>query len=827
MSFNWQTEDESQWGEEQSNSQTLSRPKYTRPGIWLGLVAFLALSSLLIWRQVDQHLDQTTADFEQDVRASHHLMRQAASDGDSELFVSMLSGRDPAWTDVQLELFERDLLFGNEVSLFGLLPEPTAELTTTVALSADLNEAILMVGQQYRPGNLPNASPITLQHLSIYRHGSQRWLLAPPDDQFWGNWATSAGQHLTLVYPTRDESLALHLQQYLNEKMGLLCQTQLVEACRTGATIRVRLEKEADSLLPLTSPLSILRPEREIILPTFSLVGLPIDPAGEELLLRQYAAIILQTAVVQLTDWPCCRKGTFEQLLLEQMLVELEVMSRPEPTPLYRELLNFSPFNLNPLERLWLTGTPVNPDNPEVKTARAFVDFMQNHSGLTAGELLVRLNEADRFWDWVVTIPGLPTEMEPLTRVWQEHVYLLSQASLQYHPALPDQDLLTVCTDLFGDSSLYRYDIEKNQAILLQEAQADSLFAVTLPNDNGFIAMKSAETLGVSYLYQNGQTTILSDAEQFFYPTPIGIPAGRNLVLGAILNQMGGLNGFAFVDGDNCDPAGCDYQFVDGLPTWSPNGLQYLLLTLDENSLVTWPTADGPQPLGQGFATFWFDNESYGYLSPDNVTTPETERSLMVASTANHTPRRLLAATDLQSFLPADDISSYLRFTAAMIHPADPQTLLLLANSTANLGRAYLFALHRPDTTQSWADLTVESLQIERLQSWPIQLLDFFPLSLSTTYNQWLTLALGDTDNTYLTLYDLQSQQTILQTPVNFSFAFNIGIDWSKDGQWFVRPGEGFLDLVMPAYPGGPAPYHQLIFHNLGQCSLALWVDRQ
>lgn len=827
MSFNWQTEDDSQWGEERSNRQAPSRPKYTRPVVWLGLLAFLAAAGLLIWRQVDQRLDEVTANLEQDVRASHQLMRQAASEGDSELFVSMLSGRDSAWTDIQLRLFEQDLLFGNEASLLGLLPEPTAELTSTVTFSADLNQAILSVGQQYRPGNSPNVPPITLQHLSVYRHGSQRWLLAPPDDEFWGNWATSAGQHLTLVYPTRDERFALHLQQYLNEKMGLLCQTQLVEACRTGAMIRVRLDKKASSLLPLTSPINILRPSAEIVLPAPSLVGLPIDPAGEDLLLRHYTALILQSAVVQLTDWQCCRKGTFEQLLLEQLLVELEVMSRPEPTPLYRELLNFSPFNLNSLERLWLTGTLVSLDTPEVKTARAFVDFMQNHSGLTAGELLIRLNEASRFRDWVATIPDLPTEIEPLTHVWQEYVYLLSQASLQYYPPLPDQDLLTVCTDLSGNNSLYRYDIEKNQAIILQEVEGDSLFVVTLPNDNGFITMNSGENLGESYLYQNGQTIILSDEEQFFYPTPIGSPAGRNLVLGAILNQTGELESFAFLDGDSCDPAGCDYQFVDGLPIWSPNALQYLLLTFGENSLVSWPTADGPQPIGQGFGIFWFDNESYGYLSPDNVTAPETERSLMVASLANHIPHPLLAATDLQPFLPADDISSYLRFTGAIIHPADPHTLLLLANSTANLTRAYLFALHRPDTAQAWADLTVESLKIERLQSWPLQLLDFFPFSLSSTYDQWLTLAFGDTDNTYMALYDLQSQQTILQTPVNFSFAFNIGIDWSGDGRWFVRPGEGFFDLVMPAYLGEAIPYHQLLFHNLGQCNLALWVDRQ
>lgn len=829
MNFNWQTEDDSQWEQERVSPQPAGRPKYTRPLIWLASLVFVAAAGLLIWWQVDQRLDEVSAGLEAEVRASHQLLRQVANEGDSELFVSMLSGRDPAWTEVQLELLNRNLLFGNEATLLGLLPEPMGEPTGTVTLSANLNEAVMVVEQQYRPDNFPDASPITLQHLSIYRQGGQRWLLSPPEDEFWGNWATSAGQHLTLVYPTRDEHFALQLQQYLNEKLELLCQTQLVESCRPAELIRVRLEKEASSLLPLTAPVNMLRPEREIVLPAPSLVGIPVDPAGEDLLLRHYAALILQSAVVQLTDWQCCRKGAFEQLLLEQLLVELEVMPRPEPALLYRELINFSPFNLDSLERLWLTGTLVSLDTTEAKTARAFVDFMQNRSGLTAGELLSRLNQASRLNDWVATISDLPTQMDQLTRAWQEYVYLLSQASLQNYPPLPDQDLLALCMDSSGNNRFYRYNMNENRAVILQEVGESSFYVVTLPNDNGFITVTVGEdSTNVSSLYQDGQIIILSDEERFFYPLPISTPPGRNLVLGGILNQTSGLEAFAFVDGDHCDPAGCDYQLLDGLPTWSPNSLQYLLLIFGEGPLISWPTADGSQAIGQGFGTFWFDNESYGYFSFDDVTAPDIERKLVVASVSDHIPRPLLTSNDLQPFLPADDDSSYLHFVSAIMNPLDPQTLLLLVSATTNLERSYLFALRRLDNSQAWSDLTAQSLQIEQLQSWPFQIVDYSPFPLLTTHGQWLFFLLNrmDDGNGYLVAYDLQSQQTVLQTATNLSFGFDIGIDWSADGQWFVRPGEGFLDLVMLAPPGGdPTPYHQLIFHDLGHCSTALWIN--
>ena len=88
----------------------------------------------------------------------------------------------------------------------------------------DLLSAELIVGQPYT-FTLPDGEigTTTLQQTAVYRLGNQRWLYAPPEDDFWGDTHSDERDKLTLHYPERDEKVALRLAIDLEQTLAQLC----------------------------------------------------------------------------------------------------------------------------------------------------------------------------------------------------------------------------------------------------------------------------------------------------------------------------------------------------------------------------------------------------------------------------------------------------------------------------------------------------------------------------------------------------------------------------------------------------------------------------
>ena len=148
------------------------------------LVAVIALfaAGLVVGRQVNQRIDETRVAIEADVRAADNLARTAAAEVDGEVMITLLSGRDPVWTQTQEGLLDAQLLYGWAAAPFGLEAQPDEYGPLTVELSNDLNQAQVSGEQLYTIQTAAGSESVALSQTWIYRRGRRNWLLSPPDD---------------------------------------------------------------------------------------------------------------------------------------------------------------------------------------------------------------------------------------------------------------------------------------------------------------------------------------------------------------------------------------------------------------------------------------------------------------------------------------------------------------------------------------------------------------------------------------------------------------------------------------------------------------------
>ena len=145
--FEWRTaEDDNVW--EQTDTPA-PPPTPHRRWRFLSVVLLLGLIvALVVGRQVNRRVAEVTSMVEQDVRAADNLARSAAAAADVELFVSVLSGRDPAWTETQQALLVDNLLFGGVAAPLGLTGD-APPLTATVLVDSSLNQAVVQTMQPF------------------------------------------------------------------------------------------------------------------------------------------------------------------------------------------------------------------------------------------------------------------------------------------------------------------------------------------------------------------------------------------------------------------------------------------------------------------------------------------------------------------------------------------------------------------------------------------------------------------------------------------------------------------------------------------------------
>lgn len=252
-------------------------------------------------------------------------------------------------------LYEREML--------GLHWLPLADVNSRLPdieldIDPELNAAELRFAQEYAidVGNGVTETVI-LRQTAVYRRGAQRWLLSPPDADFWGDTITDRGSILTLAYPERDKPIAEKLAFDLDAKLNEMCRTLPDLNCPDDLRLHLRLNNDLTSLGWMAEPLSTLSAGFPMDLPTPTLVGLPVDEAGYQALYRGYAAKLATAVISQLVGYDCCQHAIFFQALTNYQLSRLGLRPWPVTVDDYARVVSerVSGYELN---QVWQRSRP-------------------------------------------------------------------------------------------------------------------------------------------------------------------------------------------------------------------------------------------------------------------------------------------------------------------------------------------------------------------------------------------------------------------------------------------------------------------------------------
>lgn len=323
--FNWQSEEDA-WDVTPPQAPTPPR-RWFWPVFILGILLLtIGGAYLAYWRfnqQVEQVLDETT----EKVLTSHNLVLEATANADPELYANLLSGRDVAWTETQVRLLNMRLLF-NRPYLGLNTVEIRPSIPPTVTIDPQLTQAIVTSTVVYTSAFA--AEPIELQHVSVYRRGSDRWLMAPLTTE--GDWTLTeeyVGQRLAAVYPLPDKAHALPLAQRLDQMLDAICSGFFDVECDPELYLHLSFDNNPQSLIQMNRPLFN---GMFYSLPTPTLAGLPTDTASQEALTRAYAELILAPYLDGAIQTYWAGREQFIQLALHHHRQELGLAS-PAPRP--------------------------------------------------------------------------------------------------------------------------------------------------------------------------------------------------------------------------------------------------------------------------------------------------------------------------------------------------------------------------------------------------------------------------------------------------------------------------------------------------------------
>lgn len=840
MSFEWQTEEENDEQWQDRIEETAPTPLPPRRH-WLALLLTVLLAgsaAFLLYREGQQRIEESASLLEEDVLSSHRLGQTAFEKGDLELFTTILSGRLPVWTQAQKERLEARVLYEQTARVIGLEPVADSAAPPQVSFSPDLREATVTTEHAYLLPGRSISEAVTLRQTNVYRQGSNRWLLSPPDaPEFWGPWRTRERAYVALTYPTRDETIALRLARDLDEKVAEMC---LRLECSLDLRVRVRLERAPHSVLPLLDPEAVLIGRQTVVLPTPTLVGTPTDDAAYEALFRGYSHHLLSALLIDLGEWECCDHSLFQQALLYRQLVALDVAPEPLTAVDYLFLLDQVP-DLEQLRRWRREDDPV-ADPAEIPTGvYAFLDFLLTTNKSDPFALQPLLESA--LTGWMVGDSG-PNQLE---REAEWYAFLQgqveeAQAELPMPPGLnwPEQDLLLLCWADTGDSesfsapatALYRYHLPSGVWAEERDAGGQYVMLTFLPDDDGFFLAvqdpwEEAELPHIeTYLQRHSEEPVLvagsEEVPEAMIPWSWGDPPGDHLL--AYLFEQGVdevIPRFAVVDPDTCSQGGCKYEEVAGFPVWSPDGQQMVTMSYDENDVIARKstTETSWQEVGRGTFPFWLDNQMYGFIGGSR---DEQGAAVYLSVVGEDEPALWLTEEMLLEALPRAPDRSLLSLGVELVfrHPLAVDRLLLVART--NRERSELFVVEPGPEESNWLE---SEPVIRHLRSFPARLAGLpMTTGMVTEGQPWLVLPLA-WGQMGLWLFDLATEETLLSARTGAAFPQQ-SYDWSGDGVWLAYPGQGAVALVVPSFRVDDRPYRYFVFHDFGSCTSVGWLNR-
>lgn len=304
-SFNWQDED-SGWdaSEQKREPDTPATEKLkTHLGqnklVLFFLFCLLGLGGLAWWqiRSTENELDAA-------IEESWQIIQDSEVNGDGELLINQLSGRDLDWIQFQQQLMQDGKLTHRGGLLPTLSPQTTGDAAsqTAIEFSPNLAEAVLTHPVVYKD---PLGRQFILNQDEIFRLGSDRWLLSPADFNYWGeqpsNQSFLYSKRFAYVSPQRDADVVAQLVRIFEEKLDLTCLEGFLIACHQTDTPQVTL-RFAPTLSEAMLAADFQVNDRTFILPSPSLVGTPDNDLAVEFLALAYADQFLEDYLLVLFE---------------------------------------------------------------------------------------------------------------------------------------------------------------------------------------------------------------------------------------------------------------------------------------------------------------------------------------------------------------------------------------------------------------------------------------------------------------------------------------------------------------------------------------------
>lgn len=859
--FDWHSEEETGW-EEKKPAVTTAVPQRRRwwPTLLLILVT-AGVGSWLILNQVNTRIAATTTQVEADARAAHELVMDAAARRDGELLRASLSGRAPDWYTLQETLTNADAFFGR--SLLGLpLAAAQPDTPAQITLDPEFRQAEVSFPRVYLTMNKEGVTQtVTLQQTAVYRRGAQRWLLAPPDAEFWGNRQTYAGNYLIMQYPARDGTWADRLAGDLDALLGRTCTTFADLNC-TDERLRLFLDEDASALrVLLDSTYSWQTDALSLHLPPLTVIGMPLDESGYQALYRAYGAQVVTAVISHLVAYECCEHAPFYQALLDYELYQLDFKPWPVGQHDQRRIFTSQPL-MTPLLAYWLATDRTHLKAEDSWLLYPALDFLlkgQVTDPSTTAMLPVTpiaLQRAMRprqsFISWLaITYAGLDDSqgsallrnLEP--RWWQ---YAYTQTLLTQGPPprpYPQQALLLACEARLDDPaiteiiSLQQYDPNAQGWGELEQFVGYG-FVTVLPDDETVVRniWQATEETWTLTLWRRSQLTTVDTEAGFAYSLGQMDPLQQQLVVFTIQEEdiYPAINLINLAD---CAGSGCALTPLSGFPYWSPDGAHMLLTKLDENKrsffidvmpingrYVMFDQSDDElvmalrladahgQPLseeevGDGYAPFWLDNTTYGFMR-----LAAGGQEIVVGTLGDGRLQPILTLDDLLPALPQQSWSAdRYRLGYAFPHPQQPDLLFVTLFEAAQSLHMFSFnrqtgaVTHHVQIPGYWLNHTT---------------------SLSPD-GRWLLLSSLGQDTPAgrptpaLYLHELATGKTeILHTGDIYSFIGSTQFDWSADGQWLAAlMGAEGLALIVPGQD-----YVEFVPHEAGLCAAVSWINR-
>lgn len=829
--FEWETEDNVNWDED---DETIPQPEETKPRRrrWPFLLVLLLLlggTAVTVWQQVQRRIEEATVQAEIDVLASARVVQQSAETADSDLFRTFLSGKEADWALAQERAIENEEFL--ERSAFGL-KWLRADGETAVTFTPDLLSAEVTTPMIYQFGVGNDISEtVTLLQTAVYRKGPNRWLLAPPEEAFWGEEATYEGVVLDITYPARDKEVIEQIGAELDNLAQELCLAfEQVGSCGSVGKILLELNGRSPSLSLDVRRLGDIDEYGLRIggLPSPTVLGTPTNLAGEDALFRAYANLLGYSLMDHLTSVVCCRDNPFYQQAKLEQLARFGV--RPSTQTLLQSPSADALLTFEQLAEHWHNLNPQQPQDWAAlnEPVARFYEFLIAEEAYTPVELLLRVKNGrfSNFEQWLALVARSEESnvREQLERRWLAFQYaqtLESQAELPV--PLPKQHLQLICSSDFPQMEMYRYDLQDESLSWEGTIGVASVGMLALPDDSGVVVGISSpsDSNARLFFWINDTQTSISWPKSAVLPDslPLGFdPTGSTLVVGGN-GEVGGLiNLEQCLNGDSCS-----LETTEGFPSWSPNlertllqsggrifddtdtRLAFTTLADSNGQGVDITTSDGLlSTIGSVRSPFWWSDTKIGWIEAN-------QQTIMQGEVDPLTRERVLTFNELIALLPDSFPTENSRFNWVHPHPLLPGSLLISTSVTTPDGEPGLLISYDVEG----GDGRILGLFRDEAKV-NLHLSDFSPNGrFGTIFYE------DERGSSLLDVYNLEESTripighitpTLNPTPHR--------ADWSADGNWLVTTYDGYVRLTAP-----DADAERLLIFEETACSAAVWIE--